>query len=98
MLQKKCVGLFVLCLIFGSSYIAWLQKEVKLGQKTINTLKLVPAYDFNIKQESFFYANGFDAMENIEPLQLGKQSYDLDWRLYKEDFNTKKIKSQFPRN
>jgi hypothetical protein len=33
MLQKKCVGLFVLCLIFGSSYIAWLQKEVKLGQK-----------------------------------------------------------------
>ena len=96
MLQKKCVGLFVLCLIFGSSYIAWLQKEVKLGQKTINTLKLVPAYDFNIKQEAFFYANGFDAMENIEPLQLGKQSYDLDWRLYKEDFNTKKSSHNFP--
>lgn len=90
MLRKIVLGLMIFCLILGGSYIAWLQKEVKLNQAVVNILKLVPAYDSNVQQPAFFHANGFDALENIDPVVLGKQRYDLDWKLYLANPDTQK--------
>jgi hypothetical protein len=90
------LGFIVFCLISLGGYIAWLQKEVKIDRDVIESLDFVPTYDSNIKQAPFFYVYGFDAVANIDPSQLGKQSYDLDWRLYKENPDTKKTSQQFP--
>ena len=85
----------IFCLILGGYYIAWLQKEVKLNQAVVNILKLVPAYDPNVQQPAFFHANGFDALADVNPSVLGKERYDLDWKLYLADPDTQKNSQNF---
>lgn len=94
-LRKIIFGLVLFCLILGGCYIAWLQKEVKLNQKVVSILKLVPPYDPNLQQPAFFHANGFDALADVNPSVLGKERYDLDWKLYLADPDTQKNSQNF---
>ena len=87
--------MLVFCFILSGAYIAWLQKEVKLNQAVVNILKLVPAYDPNVQQPAFFHANGFDALADVNPSVLGKERYDLDWKLYLADPDTQKNSQTF---
>ncbi|WP_138920277.1 hypothetical protein [Acinetobacter sp. P8-3-8] len=95
MLRKIILGMLVFCFILSGAYIAWLQKEVKLNQAAVNILKLVPAYDPNVQQPAFFHANGFDALADVNPSVLGKERYDLDWKLYLADPDTQKNSQTF---
>lgn len=95
MLKKIVLGMLVFCFIFGGAYVVWLQKEVKLSQEVVNILKLVPTYDPNIQQTAFFYANGFDALADVNPSVLGKERYDLDWELYLANPDTQKNSQNF---
>lgn len=95
MLRKIILGMLVFCFILSGAYIAWLQKEVKLNQAVVNILKLVPAYDLNVQQPAFFHANGFDALADVNPSVLGKERYDLDWKLYLADPDTQKNSQTF---
>ena len=95
MLRKIIFGLALFCLILGGCYIAWLQKEVKLNQKVVSILKLVPPYDPKAQQTAFFYAHGFDALADVNPSVLGKERYDLDWKLYLADPDTQKNSQNF---
>lgn len=94
MLKKILIGLFILSLII-IGYFLWLQKEVKLNQAGVSTLKLVPAYDPNVEQPAFFHTNGFDALENVDPAVLGRQRYNLDWKLYLANPDTQKNSQNF---
>lgn len=87
--------MLVFCFILSGAYIAWLQKEVKLNQAVVNILKLVPVYDPNVQQPAFFHANGFDALADVNPSVLGKERYDLDWKLYLANPDTQKNSQTF---
>ncbi|MEG0486521.1 MAG: hypothetical protein RR575_01150 [Acinetobacter sp.] len=95
MLRKIILGMLVFCFILSGAYIAWLQKEVKLNQAVVNILKLVPVYDPNVQQPAFFHANGFDALADVNPSVLGKERYDLDWKLYLANPDTQKNSQTF---
>ena len=95
MLRKIVLGMLVFCFILSGAYIVWLQKEVKLNQEVIGILKLVPAYDPNLQQPAFFHANGFDALADVNPSVLGKERYDLDWKLYLANPDAQKNSQNF---